>query len=173
MPSRPLLLIACSQRKTAGMRRGRAWDIYDGALYRVLKKLFREWPEAARRVEVLIVSAKYGVVRPDQRITTYDERLTPALARRRGAFWADQLKRAVAGRQFPAVHINLGRNYLQVLPDLAGVFDGAVMESAAGGIGIRSAQTREWVISRARIGYRGFRGPAAADRARGAASISR
>ncbi|HEX4590453.1 MAG TPA: hypothetical protein VH120_11020, partial [Gemmataceae bacterium] len=97
MPCRPLLLIACSQRKTTGLRRGRAWDIYDGALYRVLKKLFRDRPEAARSVEVLIVSAKYGVVRADQRITTYDERLTPPLARQRGDFWAEGLRQAVAG----------------------------------------------------------------------------
>src|SRR5437588_679420 len=100
MVGRPLLLIACSRRKAAGVRRGRAWDIYDGALYRVLKKLFREHPAAATSVDVLIVSAKYGVVRPDERITTYDLRLTPALARRQGDFWANGLRRAAAGRRF-------------------------------------------------------------------------
>jgi hypothetical protein len=146
MAGRPLLLIACSRRKAAGLRRGRAWDIYDGALYRVLKKLFRENPAAAESVEVLIVSAKYGVVRADQRITTYDERLTPTVARRRGGFWADRLRRAVAGRRFPAVHVNLGRDYLAVLPDLAALFPSTAIQRATGGIGQRCAATRRWIL---------------------------
>lgn len=152
MSGRPLLLIACSRRKAAGLRRGRAWDIYDGALYRVLKKLFRERPDVTDSVEILIVSAKYGVVPADRRITTYDERLTPALVRRRGRFWADRLRRAVAGRRFSDVHVNLGRDYLRVLPDLSGVFPDAGIEWAAGGIGRRCAQTRRWILNRSAVG---------------------
>lgn len=148
MTTRPLLLIACSQRKTAGLRRGPAWEVYDGVLYRILKKLFRERPAAAQAVEILIVSAKYGVVRPEQRLTTYELRLTPALAQRRGSFWKDGLRAAVARRRFPAVHVNLGRDYLAVLPGLSSLFRDAPIDWAAGGIGRRCAQTKRWAAER-------------------------
>ncbi len=146
MTRRPLLLIACSRRKAAGVRRGPAWDVYDGALYRVLKKLFREHPSTASVAEILIVSAKYGVVWADEPITTYDVRLTPALARRRGDFWAERLRQAVARQRFSAIHVNLGRDYLKVLPDLVSMFRGAPLEWTSGGIGSRCAQTRRWLL---------------------------
>ncbi len=40
-PPPALLLIGCSQRKAVGLRRGRAWDLYDGPLFQVLKKALR------------------------------------------------------------------------------------------------------------------------------------
>jgi hypothetical protein len=63
-----LLIIACSQRKAAGLAAGAAWDVYDGVLYRVLKKRLgprNNWPAW---FDLLIVSAKYGIIRPGRSI---------------------------------------------------------------------------------------------------------
>jgi hypothetical protein len=141
-----LLLIACSQRKAAGVERGRAWEVYDGQLFRVLKNLRRKHPWGDEELPILIVSARYGVVRPDRTIATYDERLTSMAASRESNRWADQLKRAVSGARYRAVHVNLGRLYLAALPDLADMFPGTPIDYATGGIGVRNAQTRRWVL---------------------------
>ncbi len=141
-----LLLIGCSRRKSAGLRRGRAWEIYDGPLFQVLKKALRGRPGWEASVAVLIVSARHGVIGPDRIISTYNERLTPESARRRGDFWARHLRSAVAGRIYRAVHANLGRDYACVLPDLDELFGPAPLERAAGNIGVRNAQTRRWLL---------------------------
>jgi hypothetical protein len=128
------------------VRSGRAWDLYDGQLFRVLKKAFRRHPGWREHLEVLIVSARYGVVRPGRVIETYDERLTGALLKERGDFWARSLRRAVLGKSFRAVHVNLGHSYLTALPPLADLFPGLPLDYARGGIGRRNSATLRWVI---------------------------
>lgn len=97
-PAKPLLLISCSRRKTEDFARGRDWDVYDGALYRMLKKLFRQRPEVERAIGVLIVSARYGVIRAGNAISTFDERMTATLARQRGDLWSKRLRQLVQRR---------------------------------------------------------------------------
>ena len=115
--TRSLLIIACSQRKTAGMATGAAWDVYDGVVYRVLKKRLgprNDWPGW---LDVLIVSAKYGVIRPGRRIHTYDQAMP---ANGQAGRWAGPLRRLVAGRDYRFVHVNLGRAYQTAIGDVAG-----------------------------------------------------
>jgi hypothetical protein len=141
-----LLLIACSQRKARGIKHGRAWDVYDGRLFQVLKKALRDVTGWQERVHVLIVSARYGVLRADATIETYDERLTQALTRQRGTLWAEGLRRAVVGQSYRTVHVNLGRDYLRLLSELEEVLPSIEIDRATGGIGARNAQTRRWVL---------------------------
>ena len=73
-----LLLMGCSARKAAGVSAGPAWDIaYDGRLFQVLKKVFRQAGRPAG-LDILIVSAKYGVIRDSRHIAAYDGRLPAA-----------------------------------------------------------------------------------------------
>jgi hypothetical protein len=142
-----LLLIACSRRKSTHRRHGAAWELYDGRLYQVLKKAVRGRKGWQKQVHVLIVSARYGILRPETVINRYDERMTPALIQDRGHFWADGLRRATSGRRYRAVHGNLGRAYLHVLPNLEELFAGTPIERAKGGIGVRNAQTWCWLLA--------------------------
>ena len=142
-----LLVVGCSRRKSSRLRRGHAWDIYDGPLFQVLKKALRGRVGWEVEIAMLIVSAKYGVIGRDRVISTYDELLTDELARSRGDFWARQLHDATAGRSFRSAHVNLGRAYLAVLPDLGEACGTAPLDWATGGIGNRNAQTRRWVLS--------------------------
>jgi hypothetical protein len=56
--TRSLLIIACSQRKAASLAAGAAWEVYDGVVYRVLKKRLGPWNNWLAWLDVLIVSAK-------------------------------------------------------------------------------------------------------------------
>jgi hypothetical protein len=141
-----LLIVGCSRRKAAGLRRARAWDLYDGRLFQVLKKALRDRVGWRDEVAVLIVSAKYGVIDADRVIASYDERLTPATSRRGGERLARQLRAEVEGRRFRAVHVNLGRAYMAALADLDALFAPTPVDRASGGIGERNAQTRRWML---------------------------
>lgn len=151
-----LLLIACSQRKVAGRHPGRAWDVYDGRLFQVLKKVFRAHPDAEGKFTILIISAKYGVIHAEQIIRCYDARITSSLIKNRKDFWTAALHAAVFGRSFTTVHVNLGRTYLQVLPNLTEWFAPLKISWATGGIGVRNAQTRRWVLEQISSASTGF-----------------
>jgi hypothetical protein len=140
-----LLVIGCSARKTAGVSTGRAWDVYDGRLFQVLKKAFRV---AGRPpgLDILIVSAKFGVIGESRRIVAYDYR-RPATPNGVIAAWTAQLRRLTQGRPYRHVHINLGAAYRAALPDLARSFGAAEVTFAEGGIGRRNAATRAWVLA--------------------------
>ena len=143
--SRDLLLMGCSRRKAAGIQAGPAWEVYDGPLYRVLRKRLgprAAWPEG---LDVLIVSARYGVIRADRRIETYDAVLT---GREPPGRWTKALRRAVGGRDYGRVHVNLGRAYLRAVGDLGPLFAGADVAFAAGGIGRRAAGLVAWLSGR-------------------------
>lgn len=143
--TRSLLIIACSHRKVAGLAAGAAWDVYDGVVYRVLKKRLgprNNWPVW---LDLLIVSAKYGVIRPDRRIQSYDQTLP---VRDRQGRWAGVLRRLVAGDDYRFIHVNLGRAYQAAIGDVAGLFPEAEVMAASGGIGQRAAQTAAWVTAR-------------------------
>jgi hypothetical protein len=143
--SRSLLIIACSQRKAAGLATGAAWDLYDGVVYRMLKKRLgarQFWPA---ELDVLIVSAKYGVIRPGRRICTYDQTMS---AKDQPGRWAGRLRRLKAGGDYRFVHVNLGRAYQTALGDTLTLFPLAEVTFASGGIGKRTAQTAAWVDAR-------------------------
>lgn len=145
--TRALLIIACSQRKKIGLPAAAAWDIYDGVIYRVLKKRLgprNTWPDW---LDVLIVSAKYGVIRPGRRIRPYDQTMPSGgrPGRLRGA-----LQRLVAGQDYRFIHINLGRAYQSAIGDVAALFPEATVSTAAGGIGQRAAQAGAWITARLR-----------------------
>jgi hypothetical protein len=140
-----LLLIACSKRKAAGLATGPAWEVYDGVVYRMLKKRLgrrENWPES---LDVLIVSAKYGVVRPGRRIHTYEQTMP---ANGRPGRWAGALRRLVAGHDYRFVHVNLGRGYQAAVGDVAALLPNAEVTFATGGIGRRMAQSLAWVQTR-------------------------
>jgi hypothetical protein len=143
--TRSLLIIACSQRKVLGLAAGAAWDVYDGVVYRVLKKRLgprNNWPAW---FDLLIVSAKYGIIRPGRTIQSYD--LAMPVGGRQGR-WAGALRRLISGDDYRFVHVNLGRAYQRAVGNVAGLFPNAEVTAASGGIGQRAAQTAAWVTDR-------------------------
>lgn len=141
---RSLLILACSARKAANVPRGTAWDVYDGRVYQVLKKLLRDHPGWEGVLDILIVSARHGVIEPGRVIDAYDDRLTPARAAGLARRSALQIRRLVEGHEYRSAHANLGRDYRAAVPELAALLAPTPIDWASGGIGARNARTREW-----------------------------
>ena len=145
---RRLLLVACSARKNPVSGSVPAWHLYDGVAFRVLKRALRaaEWPTD---LDVVILSAKYGLLAPETPIETYDEVMTPARGQRMKHVVHGSLLRLVESRPYRQLLVFAGRDYLQALR-LSPVWlpRTLAVEVAGGGIG----EKLHWLRLRATAG---------------------
>ncbi len=140
-----MLIVACSQRKRLDSGPLPAIDRYDGPAFRTLRKAKREgyWPES---LEMLILSAEFGLIEAGTLIPWYDRRMTPA----RAAELQPAVSRVLGARlpDYGRIFVNLGRAYLPVLPPMPPA------TYAGGGIGRRSAQMKAWLQEQAKKNVR-------------------
>jgi hypothetical protein len=105
-----LLIVTCSRRKRVDPEPLPALERYDGIFFRILRKAQRTgyWPD---NLDVLITSAKYGLLEPDTAIEKYDLRMTVAQARQLKPVVAPLLTRRVAARPYAEIFLNVGKVY--------------------------------------------------------------
>jgi hypothetical protein len=126
---RSLLLVTCSRRKRPDPGLLAAIERYDGGTFRVLRKARREgyWPEA---LDVLIVSAKYGLIDASTPIAFYDQQMTPARARALEIPVKRTLETYASQKPYHDVYADLGRRYRLVLVGLKQFFNPATVTFA-------------------------------------------
>lgn len=143
-----LLLIGCSDRKVKTSRPLAAMDRYDGPTYRTLRKMYRGG-RRLENVDMLILSAKHGLLQAQQRIESYDQKMTLKRAEELRphvqASLDTILKTTTAWKPDPydEVFINLGKTYMKILEG----FDWGKVEilQASGGIGMKTKQMKAWL----------------------------
>ena len=153
---RYLLIVGCSQRKRPEPGLLPAIERYDGVNFRVLRKAKREgyWPE---NLDVLIVSAKYGLLRADTPIEDYDKRMTRDRALALQPVVSAGLDAHLVQVKYDEVFVNLGKTYLLTLTEsleMTGLRDRMIY--AVGGIGEKMSQMKQWLyrISQGNGNYR-------------------
>jgi len=143
--NRRLLIISCSTRKRSIAGLVRAWELYDGVAFRVLKRLERDglFPD---NVDVLILSALYGLIKPDDLIEFYDQRMTKEIALKQAPGNIAKLRNAVEHNRYRSIFINAGQNYLIALQPLEDWLPPAAqLFIAKGRIGQRLKQMKWWL----------------------------
>jgi hypothetical protein len=139
-----LLIISCSKRKRRvnhGLKVP-AGELYDGPVYRVIRNLKRKQPYV--NLNILIVSAKYGLVQWDEPIELYDLRMSSSIA--------EQLKPQILNKLqlMPLtgkmnVYIEVGKDYRAALPDLSCLWPQAHITYGQGKIGYRLHDLLSWL----------------------------
>jgi hypothetical protein len=135
----PLLITACSGRKSQAKSDVPAWQRYDGPLYRMARKLRREgrWPDADR-LNWIILSARHGFFPADTLLPNYDQQMTSDQARTfrdsQGGLLLPYLTHA------RTILVDLGQMYRLALPEMT-----AQTTYTAGGIGQRVSQVKAWI----------------------------
>lgn len=144
-----LLIVSCSQAKRPDLGTLPAIDRYDGPVFRMLRKA--RGHGLLNTVEVMILSAKHGLIPAEWMIADYDQVMTPArVAELAGTVSVDLWRWMGRHPECSDVFVNAGKSYA---PALAG-FDewclrqGIIVTQAAGGIGQRLAQTKAWLEGR-------------------------
>jgi cytoplasmic iron level regulating protein YaaA (DUF328/UPF0246 family) len=87
------------QQKKLGTDPMPAIERYDGPVFRVLRKAKKEghWPD---QLEILIVSAEYGLIKADKLIDFYDRKMTPARAKELRPHIAEKLEAKLANSEY-------------------------------------------------------------------------
>jgi hypothetical protein len=110
-----LLLLSCSQRKRRTKGPLPATDRYDGPAFRVLRRYLGEQPAA--QLEVLILSAKWGLISGDTLLPYYNQRMTERRAATLRPLVIKGLRKILRAKSFKELFIVMSRSYLQVLTE--------------------------------------------------------
>jgi len=144
---RYLLIVACSQRKRSDVGLLPAIERYDGGTYRLLRKAKREgyWPEG---LDVLILSAKYGLIQASTPIANYEQRMSKERASELKAQIMQSLQRYTLQNVYHEVYIELGEDYYSAIGDFSQIFESSLMVHGQGRIGERLARLKQWLTTR-------------------------
>jgi hypothetical protein len=140
--------MACSQRKRSEPGLLPAIERYDGVHFRVLRKAQREgnWPA---NFNVLIVSAKYGLLELNTAIERYDMRMTLKQAMQIRPLVLPILTERIKSITYAEVFLNVGRTYQVSLEGWnVGLNRDTTVVYATGGMGQRARQMRSWLIEK-------------------------
>ncbi|MDW7997988.1 MAG: hypothetical protein RMI30_00830 [Thermodesulfovibrio sp.] len=120
-----------------------AWELYDGVIFRMLKKIEREegFPE---NLSIIILSAKYGFIKPSDYISYYDHRLDSKTYMK--PFLLNSLKKQVECYHISKIFICLGKDYLSAIEGFETIFSKKTQFLyATGGIGLKMSQLKKWI----------------------------
>ena len=136
-----LLLVACSARKRAEPTNPvPALERYDGVLFRVVRKWLRQTPSAPP--DVLIISAKFGLIDSTMPIPDYDQRMTVKRATELSPQVRGGLRSILARHTYQSIFVNMGRDYLVTVAEITEL---SIATWAYGGIGQRAQQLKAWL----------------------------
>jgi len=111
-----LLILSCSKIKKKSSNIP-AIDLYDGPFYRVIRK------NKPKNLDIMILSAKYGLIRHDEKISHYEQIMTPNRARELASNVSAKLKKELK-KDYDYIAINLGKTYTLALEKSKEVLDG-------------------------------------------------
>lgn len=109
-----LLVQSCSKSKTQTSGPTYALDLYSGYFFKIIKKSRREGTVNSD-IDLCILSAKYGFVRPNEKISTYDRQMDAERAAELGPTMRQELHEHVSNREYDRVIINAGDEYRKAI----------------------------------------------------------
>lgn len=140
-----LLLLSCSQRKHSNVALLPAIERYDGGTYRLLRKAQREG-RFPTNLDVLILSAKYGLITASTCILDYDQRMNRERAAALKPEVTQELQNIAEQNVYNEIYVELGQNYLYAIEALSNIFDHSTIVYAQGRIGERLAKLKQWLV---------------------------
>ena len=141
-----LLIQSCSATKNEVETPVPALELYDGYFFRIIKKAVHAG-RFERGIDILIISAKHGVVEPDDEITNYDQRMDTERASELNSKVVEAIASKVAEHGYDKVWINLGKDYLPAVDGLGRAVDTPVIYIDGEGIGMKGKRLKRLVSS--------------------------
>lgn len=143
---RCLLIISCSKRKRSTHEKRPAIDVYDGPVYRTLRKRINHIRTIP--VDICIISSKYGLIDANYEIESYDCKMTLNRALEQRTAILSALDGILQQRRYREIFINLGARYRLTLGRVESVVgNDTKITFSEGGIGQRTSQTLRWLDS--------------------------
>lgn len=141
-----LLVQSCSATKCRVEIPVPALELYDGYFFRIIKKALRVG-RFQPGLDILIISAKYGVVEPEDEIAYYDQRMDKERAAELNNDIVRYISSKVAKNRYDKVWINLGKDYLPAVDGVEDAVNVPVMYINGNGIGAKGKRLKQLVSS--------------------------
>lgn len=142
-----LMLIGCSHLKNKDPRVMSAIERYNGGVYQIIKKKRREhkW---SYDIDILIISAKYGLISEFTSIELYDQKMDKRRAIELQEGVSRQIDDILRNKKYHHIFVNLGRIYalsIAVSHEIERARHLGIFREASGGLGTRLSQTKRWI----------------------------
>lgn len=141
-----LLVQSCSATKHNVDNRVHALDLYDGYFFRIIKNAVRSG-RFQPGLDIVIISAKYGIVESDDKIRYYDQRMDTERANELNEDVVSAIASKIIENKYDKVWINLGKDYLPAVDGLEAAVDIPVGYIEGSGIGMKGKQLKHLVSS--------------------------
>lgn len=142
-----LLVQACSATKHGVETPVPAIELYDGYFFRIIKKTLRAG-RFKRGLDILIISAKHGIVEPDDQLGNYDQRMDTERAAALNEEVVNCIAEKVEANSYEKVWINLGKDYLPAINGIEQVVDVPVVHINGDGIGLKGKRLKQLVSNK-------------------------
>lgn len=139
-----LLLQSCSQRKVDTQSAVPAIELYDGYFFRIIKRAKREG-ELSPNIDLMIISAEHGLIKPDTEIRVYDRAMDAERAEEIRPTLVREVKTHVQNGDYDEVIVCGGEKYRNAVKGLSDEINQAVTYVSGSGIGEMGAELKEIV----------------------------
>ena len=133
-----LLVISCSKTKRRLENRP-ALEVYDGPYYRILRK------NDLTNIDVLIISAQYGLINSRSLISAYDRRMTKEFANEISSTISKNLTIRLNSDEYEEAFFELGSLYMYAAGINPNEFEKIRIIVDKGPIGIRLHNLKSWL----------------------------
>lgn len=133
-----LLIVSCSAKKS-NLVEGPAINIYDGPMFKIIRKHFTDM------LDTKIISAKYGLIDVNEKISTYEMKMTPDRAENLRDSVSSDLKEILGGGNYSEVFIELGKVYQKAVDIKPEDFPNTKFLKDEGTIGLRLHNLKKWL----------------------------
>lgn len=141
-----LLVLSCSRKKNVSEEPLPTLDCYDGPYYRVIRKLDRNG-SIPDNLDIIIISAKYGLIGSKTFIHNYDEFMTKEKALMLLPNVSQRLNELVKRNHYREIFVNLGKNYRVCINGVLNKAKQRNVVTAKGSIGKRTRDMRHWLCT--------------------------
>jgi cytoplasmic iron level regulating protein YaaA (DUF328/UPF0246 family) len=129
-----LLVQSCSATKQKVEQPVPAIELYDGYFYRIIKNS-AQYEDGCLDIDLRIISAKHGLLRPNNEISYYEQRMNTERARELRGDIVSELKKEIEDNDYKRVIVNLGKDYQEAITGLSEAIDERVLTIEGSGIG--------------------------------------
>lgn len=119
--SRRCLIVGCSRTKVASPQPLPAIQRYDGPAFRVIRRYLSQAPQAAKDVDIFVLSAEFGLISAETEIPSYDRLMTAARAAELRPAVLDAVRGQICPQNYAEVFLSMGKTYLQALDGIRGL----------------------------------------------------
>ena len=135
-----LIILSCSKRKKR-VSNVCAIDLYDGPFFRIIRK------NKPKNLDILILSAKYGLIEYNEKISYYEQKMSPERARELANEVFTKLAIKLKNTFYDYIAVNLGKSYILAFEKCKDILDEYRVYWIDGQIGERLHKFKNWINS--------------------------